>query len=494
MSHQPSDQPNPALDPKRLLEMAMEGMTETTRPRTPPPTSAELEAALPQFDISGLIGQGGMGAVYKAREKNLDRVVALKILRRETVQDPEFEERFVREARAQASLSHPNILAIYDFGETEDFFYIVSEYIDGVDLRQLMKMDRLSSVEALRMVPQICDALQFAHDRGVVHRDIKPENILIDQDGKVRIADFGLAKMLGGHDVTLTRTEQALGTPHYMAPEQMMGAGQVDHRADIYALGVVIYEMLTGELPIGHFAMPSQKVGTRKELDEVVMRALAQAVEDRYQSAGAIKSDVEGVPSHPAPSQVAYGEARLCRRPLVGLILLFVGFVALMGGAALLWDTQVEHQYRYQRQLVKMYDAAMREIQVFEESTGKAWTGELPDKPGPLPEEPTVDALSIWVFIGAAAVFLLLTVMILGFSGITTIKHSAGRLYGLGLAVFVAWILPLGILNAAVFAPLGLIRDQDLLAVVAVLVILTVIVLDLLFLRWQCGRHRAEMA
>jgi tRNA A-37 threonylcarbamoyl transferase component Bud32 len=437
-----------------------------------------------------------MGAVYKAREKKLDRFVALKILRRETVQDPEFEERFVREARAQALLSHPNILAIYDFGETEDFFYIVSEYIDGVDLRQLMKMDRLSPVEALRLVPQICDALQFAHDRGVVHRDIKPENILIDQDGNVRIADFGLAKMLGGHDVTLTRTEQALGTPHYMAPEQMMGAGKVDHRADIYALGVVIYEMLTGELPIGHFAMPSQKVGTRKELDDVVMRALAQAVEDRYQSAGEIKSDVEGVPSDPAPSQVAYGEARLCRRPLVGLILLFVGFVALMGGAALLWDTQVEHQYRhaYRSEQVAMYEIAMRKIQNFEESTGKAWTGDLPDKPGPLPEEPTVDALSIWAFIGVAAVFLLLTVMILGFSGITTIKHSAGRLYGLGLAVFVAWIIPLAILNAAVFAPLGLIRDQDLLAVVAVLVILTVIVLDLLFLRWQCGLHRAEMA
>jgi tRNA A-37 threonylcarbamoyl transferase component Bud32 len=493
MSHQPSDQPNPALDPKRLLEMAMEGMTETTRPRTPPPTSAELEAALPQFDISGLIGQGGMGAVYKAREKKLDRFVALKILRRETVQDPEFEERFVREARAQALLSHPNILAIYDFGETEDFFYIVSEYIDGVDLRQLMNMDRLSPMEALRLVPQICDALQFAHDRGVVHRDIKPENILIDQDGNVRIADFGLAKMLGGHDVTLTRTEQALGTPHYMAPEQMMGAGKVDHRADIYALGVVIYEMLTGELPIGHFAMPSQKVGTRKELDDVVMRALAQAVEDRYQSAGEIKSDVEGVPSDAAPSQVAYGEARLCRRPLVGLILLFVGFVALMGGAALLWDTQVEHQYRHQLQVEK-YAAAMREIQVFQESTGKAWTGDLPVKRYPPSEDPTIDALSIWAFIGAAAVFLLLTVMILGFSGITTIKHSAGRLYGLGLAVFVAWILPLAILNAAVFAPLGLIRDQDLLAVVAVIVILTVIVLDLLFLRWQCGRHRAEMA
>ena len=492
MSHRPSDQPNPALDPKRLLEMAMEGMTETTRPRTPPPTSAELAAALPQFDISGLIGQGGMGAVYKAREKKLDRFVALKILRRETVQDPEFEERFVREARAQALLSHPNILAIYDFGETEDFFYIVSEYIDGVDLRQLMKMDRLSPVEALRLVPQICDALQFAHDRGVVHRDIKPENILIDQDGNVRIADFGLAKMLGGHDVTLTRTEQALGTPHYMAPEQMMGAGKIDHRADIYALGVVIYEMLTGELPIGHFAMPSQKVGTRKELDEVVMRALAQAVEDRYQSAGEIKSDVEGVPSEPAPSQVAYGEARLCRRPLVGLILLFVGFVAFMGGAALLWEMNYDHDYRYQQ--VEMHDAAMREIQVFEESTGKAWTGDLPDKPGPLPEEPTSDALSIMTFISAAAVFLLLTVMILGFSGITTIKRAAGRLYGLGLAVFVAWILPLAILNAAVFAPLGLIRDQDLLAVVAVLVILTVIVLDVLFLRWQYGRHRAEMA
>lgn len=231
-----------------------------------------------------------MGSVFRVRDKKLDRVVALKVLPRDLVSDPSFEERFLREARAQASLSHPNILTVYDFGETPGFFYIVAEFIDGTDLRQLMQMGQLSPAEALRIVPQICDALQFAHDHGLVHRDIKPENILLDQNGDVRVADFGLAKRSGDQDVSLTGSKQGLGTPHYMAPEQMTGAKAVDHRADIYALGVVIYEMLTAQLPIGHFEMPSAKAGTGKELDEVVMRALAHAVEDRYQRVSEVKA------------------------------------------------------------------------------------------------------------------------------------------------------------------------------------------------------------
>ena len=137
-----------------------------------------------------------MGSVYKARQPRLDRTVALKILAPRLVQDPAFAERFSREARTLAKLSHPHIVAIHDFGEADGFYYFVMEYVDGAALREVMRASRLSAADALGLVPQLCDALQFAHDAGVVHRDIKPENILLDRDGNVKIADFGLAKLI----------------------------------------------------------------------------------------------------------------------------------------------------------------------------------------------------------------------------------------------------------------------------------------------------------
>jgi len=220
-----------------------------------------------------------MGAVYKARQPKLDRHVALKILPPEVGKDPAFAERFMREARALAMLNHASIVAVYDFGEADGLYYFVMEYVDGANLRQTIETGGLTPPEALAIVPQICDALQFAHDEGVVHRDIKPENILIDKRGRVKIADFGLAKLLGvdaddsaaEKAFTLTGTHQVMGTLHYMAPEQMQGSSAVDHRADIYSLGVVFYEMLTGELPIGRFEPPSKKVRIDVRLDEVVL-------------------------------------------------------------------------------------------------------------------------------------------------------------------------------------------------------------------------------
>ena len=151
------------------------------------------------------------------------------------------------------------------------------EFVDGVNLRQMLQSAKLSPAEALKIVPRICDALQYAHEEGVVHRDIKPENILIDKRGRLKIADFGLAKLLGpsAADFKLTATHQVMGTLHYMAPEQMERPLAVDHRADIYSLGVVFYEMLTGELPLGRFAPPSQKATIDVRLDDVVLRALA---------------------------------------------------------------------------------------------------------------------------------------------------------------------------------------------------------------------------
>ena len=194
-----------------------------------------------------------MGAVYKVRQRMLDRVVALKILPLEISRDPTFAERFTREARALAKLTHPSIVTVYEFGEMDGLYYLLMEFVDGVNLRQAIQAESLGPAEALAVISQICGALQYAHDEGVVHRDIKPENVLLDTRGQVKIADFGLAKLLGLSpiEVTLTATHQVMGTFHYMAPEQLERPLEVDHRADIYSLGVVFYELLTGELPLG---------------------------------------------------------------------------------------------------------------------------------------------------------------------------------------------------------------------------------------------------
>jgi predicted Ser/Thr protein kinase len=261
------------------------------------PSLDEISRHFPQLEILGLLGRGGMGIVYKARQKHLDRVVALKVLPLEVSRDQSFAERFTREARALAKLNHPNIVSIFDSGEAEGLFYFVMEFVDGTNLRQSLQAKQISPREALAIVPVICDALQYAHDMGIVHRDIKPENVLLDKNGRVKIADFGLAKLLNPttSDLSLTQTGLMMGTPKYMAPEQMDRPAEVDHRADIYSLGVVFYEMLTGELPVGRFALPSQKVQVDVRLDEVVLRTLEQKPERRYQHAGEVKTEVETI-------------------------------------------------------------------------------------------------------------------------------------------------------------------------------------------------------
>src|SRR6185503_8536753 len=202
-----------------------------------------------------------------------DRYVALKLLPDKLAKDPHFAERFNREGRFLAKLNHPNIVSVFDFGQAGGFYFLLMEYVDGVNLRQAMRAGRFSPAEALGIVPKICEALQYAHEQSVLHRDIKPENILLDAKGRVKIADFGIAKLVGedAHPFGLTGTGAALGTPHYMAPEQMKSPGDVDHRADIYSLGVVFYEMLTGELPIGRFAPPSERTPLDQRVDEIVM-------------------------------------------------------------------------------------------------------------------------------------------------------------------------------------------------------------------------------
>lgn len=271
--------------------------------KTPPaPSVSEVARLFPQLEIIECLGRGGMGAVYKARQPQLDRFVAVKLLLRRKEDgsiDEAFAERFAREARALARLNHPSIVTVYDYGKAGGYPYLILEYVDGVTLRQLMAHDKLSPEQALAIVPKICEALEFAHSQGIVHRDIKPENILIDKQGRVKIADFGIARILasGTQDLRLTGSRDVIGTPHYMAPEQIEQPTKVDHRADIYSLGVVFYEMLTGELPLGKFAPPSRKVEVDVRLDEVVLRALEKEPERRYQHASQLKTDVETISS-----------------------------------------------------------------------------------------------------------------------------------------------------------------------------------------------------
>ncbi len=272
-----------------------------------PPDLETIRAAFPQLEILELIGQGGMGAVFKARQPKLDRIVALKILPMRLARESSFAERFEREGRLLARLNHPNIVGVYDFGQTDGLYYLIMEYVDGVNLRQAFASARFTPQQALSVIPKICEALQFAHDEGVLHRDIKPENILLDTKGRVKIADFGIAKFAGVDDKTgLTATGATIGTPHYMAPEQIERPADVDHRADIFSLGVVFYEMLTGELPLGRFAAPSERTATVDvRIDDVVMRALEKDRERRQQSANEVRTQVQLLsdPSNSNPRQ-----------------------------------------------------------------------------------------------------------------------------------------------------------------------------------------------
>lgn len=270
-----------------------------TQPRVAPfePPQVETLAKLfPQLEILSLIGKGGMGAVYKARQPSLDRFVAVKILPPQAVGGPS-SERFNREAKTLARLSHPNIVTVHEFGQAGELPFFIMEFVDGVNLRQMQRQNRLAPREALAIVSQLCDALQYAHDQGVVHRDIKPENVLVDRQGRIKIADFGLAKLMGGNAemAHLTVAGQTMGTPHYMAPEQVEHPTEVDHRADIFSLGVVFYELLTGELPLGKFPLPSRKVQIDVRLDDVVLRTLEKEPELRYQSAGEVRSRMDTI-------------------------------------------------------------------------------------------------------------------------------------------------------------------------------------------------------
>ena len=459
---------------KRGMEPNTAGYTAEDAAPWTPPTAEELAGVFPELEVVCLLGRGGMGAVYRARQKQLDRVVALKILPPEMAGDAArggFAERFAREAQTLAKLNHPHIVTLYEFGERQGVYFFIMEYVDGMNLRGLLDAGQIAPKEALAIVTQICEALQYAHDHGIVHRDIKPENILLNRQGQVKIADFGLAKLMGRASPLV---EKVMGTPQYMAPEQIERPAEVDHRADIYSLGVVFYQMLTGQLPRGAIAPPSRRVQIDVRLDEVVLRALEKEPERRYQQASEVKTVVEtilltashvnanvatplrGVAEKDAPPPTP----RLSRTAIFGAVL------------GVLW-------------LPVVVWAVFNCFQVEESPFG---IGEM-------------SALIVSMGVILLSIPAPFFATFLGYVAIGQIRRSGGRLYGLGLAVVDMLFYPLQVLNVVIcllcmLVRVPLMRDEEGLTSYAsfvpflIFAILLCVLVDILIIRWVYRRLR----
>jgi len=283
-----------------------------------PPSPEELQALLPHYEITSILGRGGMGAVYKGRQTKLNRTVAIKLLPETFTKGEDelnFAKRFEQEAQAMANLDHPAIISVHDFGETANGqLYFVMEFVDGMDVHQYLQHhgDKLPQESALTITAHVLDALDYAHSHGIAHRDIKPANILLNHEGRVKIADFGLAKKFGDAATlstpALTLANVAVGTPDFVAPEALDSDQVPDHRADLYAVGVMLYQMLTGKLPRGNYLGPSElDAAIDERLDEIVGKAMAADPDHRYQSAAAVRADLDLVLSHPL-ARVEAGE------------------------------------------------------------------------------------------------------------------------------------------------------------------------------------------
>ena len=436
--------------------------TDDTPAAQPPLPPEQIAPHFPQLEILECLGRGGMGVVYKARQKSLNRLVALKLLAPERVRDPKFAERFAREAQALAALNHPNIVTIHDFGQAGGFYYLLMEFVDGVNLRHLLRARKFTPEEALAIVPPLCDALQFAHDRGIVHRDIKPENLLLDKAGRVKVADFGIAKMLG--DVAERSAElrsgavqiddtnepgrrpalpseltggQTVGTPSYSAPEQKTDPQRVDSRADIYSLGVVFYEMLTGELPGNKIAPPSTKVQIDVRLDEIVLRALEQKPELRYQQVSEVKTMVETIVATPLGSAgVLPAEPGVAPGSPSGKIMSNEPPGATPDGAR---GTRALPGPRFSRTAIVGAVWALLCFGVvpaflWNESRTHEFERHFPS------DSQTLLWSFFCIFPAFAAPF---GHTILGWVAVGQIRRSAGKIYGLGLAVFDGLLFPL---------------------------------------------------
>ena len=346
--------------PPVLTDVGLEHTVASSRPKDESerdddePTSSTAIPRVPGYELLELLGKGGMGEVWRARQVSLSRNVAVKLLPPRFAKDKEFVARFDKEATALAALSHPGVVQIIDRGQAGDHYFFVMELVTGINLREMMNSGKLTVRDALRIGAQIARAIDYAHEQKVVHRDLKPENILVDARGHVKIADFGLAGMKGSErDISLTATSVAMGTVNYMAPEQRRDAKHVDHRADLYSMGVLLYEMLTGELPIGRFKLPSQRVvGLDSRIDDVVGGLLETEAEARPSRANTVAEALEamvpsssGGPLVSLPKSAAGSGApkvtSFIQEPGAGwkLGVFALGALLLVGVVARLWPT-----------------------------------------------------------------------------------------------------------------------------------------------------------
>ncbi len=299
MSATPAPSSTPELTDSQAQGLWQAGSTPIRVPGWVPPTVASLQASLPQFQVQAFIARGGMGAVYRAVQPALERTVAIKVLPPELARlDPAFSLRFQQEARAMARLKHPRVVTVHEAGETHDGLpFLVMELVEGMDLAQWLKsIGPLPQDEAIRITAQVCEALAYMHSQGVIHRDIKPSNIMVGPDGQVKVMDFGLARQPLQKGESLTLSDVAVGTPDFIAPEAFSPGLSLDGRADVYAVGVLLYQMLTGHLPKGRFALPTQlRRGAYAGLDRVVDRALQTDRDQRYPSVHEMQQDLSSL-------------------------------------------------------------------------------------------------------------------------------------------------------------------------------------------------------
>ncbi|MEO8617032.1 MAG: protein kinase [Luteolibacter sp.] len=270
------------------------------------PDPAELNELFPGYEIDGLIATGGMGAVYCAVQKSLDRTVALKILPQEFSKDAGFCEAFEAEAKAMARLNHPNLIGVYDFGEVNGMLFIIMEYVPGKSLYHSAHGQAIDPGEVNRLVTGICNGLAHAHENGIIHRDIKPSNILLDLNAQPKIGDFGLARPI---ERKVQEGEEIFGTPHYTAPEVVDHPQSVDYRSDIFSVGVLLHELLTGKLPADDPRPPSVISRCDPRFDVIVRRATHIAPAGRYSSVAEMAKDLAIIAASSGPRAVHPGVA-----------------------------------------------------------------------------------------------------------------------------------------------------------------------------------------